>query len=212
MSSAPWGSASILPISWAYVAMMGGEGLTRATAVAILNANYIARRLKPHYPIVYTGPGGYVAHECIIDLRQIKDKTGITTEDVAKRLVDYGFHAPTMSWPVPETLMIEPTESEDLSELDRFCDAMIAIREEIAEVERGEADPQNNVLKHAPHTHRELIAEWTRPYSREKAFFPMRSIRDDKYWPPVGRVDNVYGDRNLVCACPPPDAYREAAE
>jgi glycine dehydrogenase len=212
VSSAPWGSASILPISWAYIAMMGGEGLTRATAVAILNANYIARRLKPHYPIVYTGPGGHVAHECIIDLRQIKEKTGITTEDVAKRLIDYGFHAPTMSWPVPETLMIEPTESEDLSELDRFCDAMIAIRGEIAEVERGEADPQNNVLKHAPHTHRALIAEWTRPYSREKAFFPMRSIRDDKYWPPVGRVDNVHGDRNLVCACPPPDAYREAAE
>jgi glycine dehydrogenase len=212
VSSAPWGSASILPISWAYIAMMGGEGLTRATAVAILNANYIARRLKPHYPIVYTGPGGHVAHECIIDLRQIKEKTGITTEDVAKRLIDYGFHAPTMSWPVPETLMIEPTESEDLSELDRFCDAMIAIRGEIAEVERGEADPQNNVLKHAPHTHRALIAEWTRPYSREKAFFPMRSIRDDKYWPPVGRVDNVYGDRNLNCACPPPDAYREAAE
>ena len=145
-----------------------------------------------------------MAHECIIDLRQIKEKTGITTEDVAKRLIDYGFHAPTMSWPVPETLMIEPTESEDLSELDRFCDAMIAICGEIAEVERGEADPQNNVLKHAPHTHRALIAEWTRPYSREKAFFPMRSIRDDKYWPPVGRVDNVHGDRNLVCACPPP--------
>jgi glycine dehydrogenase len=212
VSSAPWGSASILPISWAYIAMMGGEGLTRATAVAILNANYIARRLKPHYPIVYTGPGGYVAHECIIDLRQIKERTGITTEDVAKRLVDYGFHAPTMSWPVPETLMIEPTESEGLGELDRFCDALIAIREEIAEVERGEADADNNVLKHAPHTHRALIAEWTRPYSREKAFFPIRALSDDKYWPPVGRVDNVYGDRNLVCACPPPDSYREAAE
>ena len=144
--------------------------------------------------------------------RQIKEKTGITTEDVAKRLVDYGFHAPTMSWPVPETLMIEPTESEGLGELDQFCEAMIAIRLEIAEVERGEADRENNVLKNAPHTHRALIAEWTRPYSRAKAFFPMRSLGDDKYWPPVGRVDNVHGDRNLVCACPPPDSYREAAE
>jgi glycine dehydrogenase len=212
VSAAPWGSPSILPISWAYIAMMGAAGLTRATLVAILNANYVARRLAPYYPIVYAGKNGRVAHECIIDLRQIRQACGVTVEDVAKRLVDYGIHAPTMSWPVPETLMIEPTESEAKGELDRFCDAMIAIRAEIAAVERGEADAVDNLLKNAPHTADLLIAEWTRPYARERAFFPVAAVRDNKYWPPVGRVDNVHGDRNLVCSCPPPDAYRIAAE
>ncbi|MFO1088466.1 MAG: aminomethyl-transferring glycine dehydrogenase [Hyphomicrobiales bacterium] len=212
VSAAPWGSASILPISWAYIAMMGGEGLTRATEVAILNANYIAKRLSPHFPVVYTGPGGFVAHECILDMHALKDKTGITAEDVAKRLMDYGFHAPTVSWPVPEALMVEPTESEGKAEIDRFCDAMISIRQEIAEVEHGKADRANNVLKNAPHTHRALIAEWTRPYSRERAFFPLAAQLNDKYWPPVARIDNVYGDRNIVCTCPPMEDYREAAE
>jgi glycine dehydrogenase len=212
VSAAPWGSASILPISWAYIAMMGADGLTRATQVAILNANYIARRLGEHFPIVYTGPGGYVAHECIIDMREVKEKTGIGVEDVAKRLVDYGFHAPTMSWPVPETLMIEPTESECQQEIDRFCDAMIRIRAEIAEVESGKADKNNNVLRNAPHTHRALLEDWDRPYSREQAYFPLHTQRDDKYWPPVARVDNVYGDRHVVCTCPPLEAYAEAAE
>ena len=212
VSAAPWGSASILPISWAYIAMMGEAGLKRATAMAILNANYIAKRLDPHFPVVYTGPGGYVAHECIIDLRWLKERTGLTAEDVAKRLVDYGFHAPTLSFPVVDTLMIEPTESEGKRELDRFCEAMIAIRREIAEVEEGKADRADNVLKHAPHTHALLLAEWSRPYSREKAFFPVQSVQADKYWPPVARVDNVAGDRNLVCTCPPMEAYAEAAE
>jgi glycine dehydrogenase len=212
ISAAPWGSASILPISWTYIAMMGEAGLKRATAVAILNANYIAKRLDPYFPVVYTGPGGFVAHECIIDLRWLKERAGLSAEDVAKRLVDYGFHAPTMSFPVPETLMIEPTESESKRELDRFCEAMIAIRQEIREVEEGEADRVNNVLRHAPHTHELLLSDWTRPYSKEKAFFPVRSLHSDKYWPPVGRVDNVFGDRNLVCTCPPIESYREAAE
>jgi glycine dehydrogenase len=212
VSATPWGSASILPISWAYIRMMGPEGLRRASAVAILNANYIARRLAPHFPTVYSGPGGYVAHECIIDLRDTKDSSGVTVEDVAKRLVDYGFHAPTMSWPVPETLMVEPTESESKHELDRFCDAMIAIRAEIAEVEAGRADREHNVLKHAPHTHHLLMSDWTRDYPRETAFFPLKVLREDKYWPPVGRVDNPYGDRHLVCVCPPLEDYQEAAE
>jgi glycine dehydrogenase len=212
VSAAPWGSASILTIPWAYIAMMGPAGLLKATQVAILNANYIARRLAPHYPVVYTGQNGMVAHECIIDLRQIKEATGITAEDVAKRLVDYGFHAPTMSWPVPETMMIEPTESEAQPELDRFCDAMIAIRDEIREIERGDADRQDNPLKRAPHTADLLLADWTRPYSREAAFFPLPWVKDDKYWPPVGRVDNVYGDRHLVCTCPPIEDYQQAAE
>jgi glycine dehydrogenase len=212
VSAAPWGSASILPISWAYIAMMGGEGLTQATRIAILNANYIARRLAPHYPVVYAGRNGLVAHECILDLRAIKERTGITVEDVAKRLVDYGFHAPTMSWPVPETLMIEPTESESRAELDRFCEAMISIREEIAAVERGELDRQNNALKRAPHTADLLMGEWDRPYPKERAFFPAAWVAEDKYWPPVARVDNAYGDRHLVCACPPLEDYREAAE
>ncbi|HEX6013514.1 MAG TPA: aminomethyl-transferring glycine dehydrogenase [Geminicoccaceae bacterium] len=212
VSAAPWGSAAILPISWAYIAMMGGPGLTRATKVAILNANYVAKRLGPHYPVVYAGQGGMVAHECIVDIRGIKEATGVTAEDIAKRLVDYGFHAPTMSWPVPETIMIEPTESEDRAELDRFCDAMIAIREEIREVERGSADRADNLLKRAPHTADLLLGEWARPYAKERAFFPVPAVREDKYWPPVGRVDNAYGDRHLVCACPPTEEYQQAAE
>jgi glycine dehydrogenase len=212
VSAAPWGSPSILPISWAYIAMMGAAGLTRATKVAILNANYIAARLAPHYPIVYSGKNGRVAHECIVDLRQIRQACGVTVEDVAKRLIDYGIHAPTMSWPVPETLMIEPTESEAQRELDRFCDAMIAIRAEIAAIEQGAADPKDNLLRNAPHTPERLVAEWSHPYAREAAFYPVPGLRDAKYWPPVGRVDNVYGDRNLICACPPMEAYQIAAQ
>ena len=212
VSAAPWGSASILPISWSYIAMMGGEGLTKATKMAILNANYIAKRLTPHFPVVFTGPNGFVAHECIIDMRWMKDRCGISVEDVAKRLVDYGYHAPTMSFPVPDTMMIEPTESEGKRELDRFCDAMIAIRKEVAEVEEGKVDETDNVLKNAPHTHGLLLGDWKHPYSKEKAFFPLKEIKHDKYWPPVGRVDNVAGDRHLVCTCPPIEAYQEAAE
>jgi glycine dehydrogenase len=210
--AAPWGSASILPISWTYIAMMGGAGLRKATIMAILNANYIAKRLNPHFPVLYTGPGGFIAHECIIDLRWVKERSGITVEDVAKRLVDYGFHAPTMSFPVVDTLMIEPTESECKRELDRFCDAMIAIRREIAEVEEGKADKLDNVLKNAPHTHKKLLTEWKHSYSKDKAFFPLKGYPNDKYWPPVARVDNVFGDRNLVCTCPPMANYVEAAE
>jgi glycine dehydrogenase len=210
VSAAPWGSASLLSISWAYIAMMGARGLRRATLVAILNANYVAHRLRPHYPIRYTGRNGFVAHECIIDLRGIRESTGMTVDDIAKRLIDYGFHAPTMAFPVADSLMIEPTESENKRELDRFCDAMIAIRREIAVVERGEADRDNNVLVNAPHTHRLLLSErWDRPYTRREAFFPMASIRDDKYWPPVGRIDNAWGDRNLTCTCPAVEEYGE---
>ncbi|MDX6750487.1 aminomethyl-transferring glycine dehydrogenase [Geminicoccaceae bacterium 1502E] len=212
VSAAPWGSASILPISWSYIAMMGGAGLTRATQVAILNANYIARRLAPHFPILYSGKNGMVAHECIIDLRGIKATTGISAEDIAKRLVDYGFHAPTMSFPVAETMMIEPTESEDKGELDRFCEAMIAIRGEIQAIEEGRAGREDNVLKRAPHTADLLFGDWQRPYGREEAFFPLSWLRDDKYWPPVGRVDNVHGDRHLICTCPPIEAYHNAAD
>jgi len=211
VAAAPWGSAGILPISWAYIAMMGNEGLKRATEVAILSANYIAHRLQAHYPVVYRGVTGMVAHECIVDLRPIKESCGISVDDVAKRLVDYGFHAPTMSWPVHDTMMIEPTESEAKRELDRFCDAMIAIRAEIAAIESGSADPNDNLLKNAPHTHHLLLRDWTRPYSREQAFFPLQGMREDKYWPPVGRIDNVYGDKNLACACPPMTAYSEDA-
>jgi len=213
VAAAPWGSAGILPISWAYIAMMGAAGLKRATEVAILNANYIAKRLAPHYPVVYTGKNGRVAHECIIDLRHIRAATGITVDDVAKRLIDYGFHAPTMSWPVPDTMMIEPTESENKRELDRFCDAMISIRKEIAAIEKGEADPENNPLKHAPHTHHLLLeaGDWTRPYPKEAAFFPLTALREDKYWPPCGRVDNVYGDRHLVVTLPPADSQEPRA-
>ena len=212
VSAAPWGSPSILPISWAYVAMMGAQGLRRATLVAILAANYVAHRLREHYPVLYTGKNGCVAHECIIDLRPIKHATGISVDDIAKRLADFGFHAPTMSFPVADTLMIEPTESENKRELDRFCAAMIAIREEIAAVERGESDPEDNPLKHAPHTHRLLIAErWERPYDKMQAFFPAGADIADKYWPPVARIDNVHGDRHLVCSCPPPEAWAEDA-
>jgi glycine dehydrogenase len=193
--------------------MMGGPGLTRATQLAILNANYIAHRLQPHFPVLYTGKNGMVAHECIVDLRPVKESCGITVDDVAKRLVDYGFHSPTMSFPVPDTLMIEPTESEAKRELDRFCDAMIQIRKEIAAVEDGRADPKDNLLTNAPHTHDLLLEEtWSKPYSKQEAFFPLSTLREDKYWPPVGRIDNVYGDRHLVCSCPPMEAYSEAAE
>ena len=213
VSAAPWGSASILPISWAYMFMMQGHGLKRATQIAILSANYIAHRLSDLYPVLYTGSTGMVAHECIIDLRSIKETSGITVDDVAKRLVDYGFHAPTMSFPVADTLMIEPTESESKREIDRFCDAMIAIRAEIQAVEDGEMDADDNPLKNAPHTHHQLVAEdWPHPYSREQAFFPLKELHEDKFWPPVGRIDNVAGDRNLICACPPMEAYQEAAE
>ncbi|MCQ9423770.1 aminomethyl-transferring glycine dehydrogenase [Pseudomonas sp. LJDD11] len=208
--AAPFGSASILPITWMYIRMMGGEGLKRASQMAILNANYIARRLEEHYPVLYTGSNGLVAHECILDLRPLKDSSGITVDDVAKRLIDFGFHAPTMSFPVAGTLMIEPTESEAKEELDRFCTAMIAIREEIRAVENGSLDKDDNPLKNAPHTAAELTGQWDHPYSREQAVYPVASLVDGKYWPPVGRVDNVYGDRNLVCSCPSIESYQQA--
>ena len=208
VSAAPWGSASILPISWMYISMMGAAGLLKATQVAILSANYIAQRLEGHYPVLYTGKNGRVAHECIIDLRPLKAASGITEEDVAKRLMDYGFHAPTMSFPVPGTLMIEPTESEPRAELDRFIEAMICIRREIARVEIGELDAENNMLKHAPHTLADIMDEnWQRPYSKNEAAFPVSSLRDHKFWPSVNRIDNVYGDRNLFCACPAIESY-----
>ncbi|WP_246715259.1 aminomethyl-transferring glycine dehydrogenase [Aestuariivirga litoralis] len=210
VSAAPYGSASILPISWMYIAMMGGNGLTLATKMAVLNANYMAARLKNSFPILYTGPAGTVAHECILDLRWLKEK-GLSVEDVAKRLADYGFHAPTMSFPVVDTLMVEPTESEAKGELDRFCDAMIAIRKEIDDVIAGRADKTDNVLKNAPHTHKDLLGEWKHPYQKAQAFFPLGD-HGFKYWPPVKRVDNVYGDRNLICACPPMEDYLQAAE
>lgn len=210
VSAAPFGSASILPITWMYIRMMGGAGLRRASQLAILNANYIARRLEEHYPVLYTGTNGLVAHECILDLRPLKDSSGISVDDVAKRLIDFGFHAPTMSFPVAGTLMIEPTESESKEELDRFCDAMIRIRNEIRAVETGALDAEDNPLKNAPHTAAELVGEWTHPYSREQAVYPTASLVEGKYWPPVGRVDNVYGDRNLVCACPSIEAYQDA--
>ncbi len=208
VAAAPYGSAGILPISWAYIAMMGAAGLRRATGVAVLSANYVARRLAPHYPVLYTGRNGLVAHECVIDLRPLAKDTGITVDDVAKRLIDYGFHAPTMSFPVPGTFMIEPTESESLRELDRFCDAMIAIRSEIGRVASGEYDAHDNPLKNAPHTAEMLIAEeWKHPYDRAEAAYPAGADRRAKYWPPVRRIDQAYGDRNLMCACPPPEAF-----
>ncbi|WP_405185153.1 aminomethyl-transferring glycine dehydrogenase [Streptomyces albidoflavus] len=209
VSAAPWGSAGILPISWSYVRLMGGEGLKRATQVAVLGANYIAKRLEPHFPVLYTGPGGLVAHECIIDLRPLTKATGVSVDDVAKRLVDYGFHAPTMSFPVAGTLMIEPTESENLAELDRFCEAMIAIRGEIEQVATGAWPAEDNPLRNAPHTARTLTGDWDHPYSREEAVFPAGVHAADKYWPPVRRIDQAYGDRNLVCSCPPLDAYED---
>ncbi|MFQ6142704.1 aminomethyl-transferring glycine dehydrogenase [Streptomyces seoulensis] len=209
ISAAPWGSAGILPISWAYVRLMGGEGLKRATQVAVLSANYIAKRLEPHFPVLYTGPGNLVAHECIIDLRPLTKATGVSVDDVAKRLIDYGFHAPTMSFPVAGTLMIEPTESEDLAELDRFCDTMIAIRAEIEKVGSGEWPAQDNPLRGAPHTAAALGGAWDHAYSREEAVFPAGVSAADKYWPPVRRIDQAFGDRNLVCSCPPLDAYED---
>jgi glycine dehydrogenase len=208
VAAAPYGSAGILPISWAYIAMMGAEGLRQATQVAILSANYLARRLDPHFPVLYTGRDGLVAHECILDLRPLTSQTGITAEDVAKRLIDYGFHAPTMSFPVAGTLMVEPTESEDLAELERFCDAMIAIRREIDRVAAGGLDADDNPLKNAPHTASMLMtADWQHPYDREEAAYPLPGDRRGKYWPPVRRINQAYGDRNLVCACPPPAAF-----
>jgi glycine dehydrogenase len=210
VSSAPWGSASILPISWAYIDLMGSEGLREATCYAIINANYVAKRLDPYYPVLYKGARGFVAHECILDLRALKRSAGIEVEDVAKRLMDYGFHAPTISFPVPGTIMVEPTESESKEELDRFCDAMIAIRGEISAIELGKVDPLDNLLKNAPHTAQALLVqEWRHPYTREEAAFPASWTREHKFWPSVGRIDNVFGDRNLVCICPPVAAYEK---
>jgi glycine cleavage system P protein (glycine dehydrogenase) len=208
ISAAPWGSAGILPISWAYIVMMGADGLLEATQVAILSANYLARRLQEAYPVLYAGSSGLVAHECILDLRPITATTGVTAEDVAKRLIDFGFHAPTMSFPVAGTLMVEPTESENLFELDRFCDAMLEIRDEIRRVEKGEWSADDSPLRHAPHTAADVATDaWDRSYSRDLAAFPLDSLRTDKYWPPVSRVDNAYGDRNVMCSCPPVSDY-----
>ena len=208
MAAAPWGSASILPISWAYLRLMGPDGLAGATAAAILAANYVAARLAEHYPILYRGDQGLVAHECILDLRPLTKSSGVTVDDVAKRLIDYGFHAPTMSFPVAGTLMVEPTESEDLGELDRFVDAMIAIRAEIAAVEAGKWPADDNPLRHAPHTAASIAGDWDHAYSRETAAYP-GGVDPDKYWPPVRRIDGVYGDRNLACSCPPLSAYED---
>ncbi len=212
VSAAPWGSAGILPITWMYLRMMGGAGLKRATQVAILSANYIAHRLSQHYSILYTGENGLVAHECILDTRPLKDRAGITVDDIAKRLMDYGFHAPTMSFPVPGTLMIEPTESESQNELDRFCEAMLSIHAEFSKVEQGEFDTENNPLRNAPHTAEDLLSDdWDRPYSRRMAAYPYADNQHiAKYWPPVGRVDNAWGDKNLICSCPPLDSYIES--
>jgi glycine dehydrogenase len=211
VSGAPYGSASILPISYAYVRLMGGEGITRATKVAILNANYIAKRLEGAFPVLFTGKSGRVAHECILDTRPFAE-AGVTVDDIAKRLMDCGFHAPTMSWPVAGTLMVEPTESETKAEIDRFCDAMLAIRAEIAEVEAGRITIEASPLRHAPHTMEDLVRDWDRAYSREQGCFPPGAFRVDKYWPPVNRVDNVAGDRHLICTCPPLESYQDAAE
>ncbi|HET6937579.1 MAG TPA: glycine dehydrogenase (aminomethyl-transferring), partial [Nocardioides sp.] len=208
ISAAPYGSAGILPISWAYIRLMGGAGLTKATAAAVLSANYVAARLGEHFPVLYRGHSDLVAHECILDVRGITRDTGVTVDDVAKRLIDYGFHAPTMSFPVAGTLMIEPTESEDLAEIDRFCAAMIAIKGEIDRVAAGEWTAEESPLRGAPHTTRALVGEWDRRYDRELAVFPAGKD-PDKYWPPVGRIDQAYGDRNLVCACPPLEAFAE---
>jgi glycine dehydrogenase len=209
ISASPWGSASILPISWMYIRMMGAEGMKKATEYAILNANYVAQRLKDSFPILYAGRNGWVAHECIIDLRPIKESTGISEEDIAKRLMDYGFHAPTMSFPVAGTLMIEPTESESKGELDRFCDAMLQIHAEINQISEGVWPKENNPLKNAPHSLDDIMSEnWGRPYSREIAARPLAYLHTNKIWPNVNRIDNVYGDRNLVCTCPSLEEYR----
>jgi glycine dehydrogenase len=210
VSAGPWGSPSILPISWSYIRLLGAEGVRRASEGAILNANYLGSKLEEHFPILYHGEKGRVAHEFILDLRPVRKTSGISDEDVAKRLMDYGFHSPTQSFPVHGTLMVEPTESESKYELDRFCSAMATIREEIAEVEKGIADPEDNLLKNAPHTSGMIAAEeWIHPYTRERAVFPTSWTVESKFWPPVRRVDNAYGDRNLVCACPPLEAYAE---
>jgi glycine dehydrogenase len=207
VSAAPYGSPSILPISWAYIALMGAQGLRAATDAAVLAANYVAARLGEHFPVLYRGAGGFVAHECILDLRPLRAATGVTVDDVAKRLIDYGFHAPTMSFPVAGTLMVEPTESEDLGEIDRFCEAMVAIAAEAARVGAGDWPADDNPLAGAPHTALSLTGEWEHPYSRAEAVFPVPGLADGKYWPPVRRVDGAYGDRHLVCACPPVEAF-----
>jgi glycine dehydrogenase len=208
VSSAPWGSAGVLAISWMYIVMLGPEGLRRATEVAVLNANYVAKKLVPHYPVLYTGPLGYVAHECIIDIRQIEVETGINNEDIAKRLIDFGFHAPTMSFPVAGTLMIEPTESESKYELDRFIDAMIAIKSEIDEVASGAVSAEESVLRNSPYPAEDVITDgWIHPFSRDSAAYPVAGLRQWKYWVPVSRIDNAHGDRNVICACPPIEAY-----
>jgi glycine dehydrogenase len=208
VSAAPWGSACILPIPWAYIRMMGQPGLTEATQVALLNANYVAKRLEGHYPILYKGAHGLVAHECIVDARPLKTTANVSAEDIAKRLIDYGFHAPTMSWPVAGTLMVEPTESESLAELDRFCDALIAIRAEATEIAEGRAHPDDNPLRNAPHTVADVTAdEWPHPYSRRQAAWPIAGLEGHKFWPAVSRVDNAFGDRNVVCTCPPLEDY-----
>jgi glycine dehydrogenase len=207
VAAAPFGSAGILPISWVYIALMGAEGLREATATAILSANYVAARLHDAYPVLYTGDNGRVGHECILDLRDITKRSGVTVDDVAKRLMDYGFHAPTMSFPVAGTLMVEPTESESLRELDRFCDAMLAIKDEIIRVEHGEWPIEQSPLRLAPHTAEDLLGEWNRPYSRDLGAYPLASLRTAKYFPPVSRIDAAYGDRHLVCSCEPLEAY-----
>jgi glycine dehydrogenase len=213
VSAAPFGSASILSISWIYIMLMGGEGLTAATQAAILNANYVATRLKDHFPLLFKGGQGRVAHECIFDLRAFKETAGVSVDDVAKRLIDFGFHAPTMSFPVPGTLMFEPTESESKAELDRFCEAMIAVRAEIGAIEQGRMPRDNNPLKNAPHTVFDLADEnWQRPYPRSQGCFPLDALRTDKYWSPVNRIDNAQGDRNPICTCPSPASYAEVAE
>ena len=209
VASAPWGSASILPISWMYIQMMGSEGLRRASELAILSANYIAKRLEGHYDILYKGSSGLVAHECIVDLRGFKKSAQVNVDDIAKRLIDYGFHPPTMSWPVAGTIMVEPTESESLSELDRFCEAMIAIRAEVEQIESGEIAADESPLHHAPHTTADLVDEWTREYSRSQGVFPTEWTRDRKFWPSVNRIDQAFGDRNLVCTCPSMDEFTD---
>jgi glycine dehydrogenase len=209
VAAAPWGSAGVLSISWAYMALMGPKGLAKATEVAILSANYIATRLADHYPVLYTGSSGLVAHECILDLRDIQHDVGVTADDYAKRLIDYGFHAPTMSFPVAGTLMVEPTESESLAELDRFVAAMIAIKAEVGDIAAG-SSLEDSPLRNAPHTVDDVVADdWEHAYAREQAAFPVPGLRVDKYWPPVGRIDGAYGDRNVVCACPPLDVYTD---
>jgi len=209
VSAAPYGSASILPISYMYIRLLGAKGLRKSTQMALLNGNYLAKKLGEHYPILYSGQNGRVAHECIVDLRPIKAETGITEVDFAKRLMDYGFHAPTMSFPVPGTFMIEPTESESKIELDRFVNAMVSIKGEVNAVKSGELDEENNPLKHAPHTQKDIAGEWNRPYSREQAAFPVPSVYAHKFWPSVNRIDDVYGDRNLICSCPAIESYED---